>query len=153
MRAVTVENSVGALAYSLYAQGLSLREISQALEIRKGQASYHIKKYARDACAPYPLPRKSYNGEYLFNLYQNGMSTRAISQLVGVHKDKVYSRIRGYAQSRGFADPFQNLKAKKALELRETTDLTYAEIAVKTGYSDRVACYKGVQREKKRRDK
>lgn len=142
-----VENSVGAHAYSLYAQGLTFREISEALQIRRNQVAYQLLKYARESSSPYPLPRKKHNGEYLYNLYKNGMPAKAIGKLVGIHKDKVYLRVKAFAKAQGFPNPFVDIRPQKALEMRQTTNMSYSEIAKRTGFCDKSACYRAVQRE------
>ena len=38
------------------------------------------------------------------------------------------------------------IKGDFALRLRMTTEMTYDQIAKIAGYSDRISCYKGVQR-------
>ena len=139
-------------AYNLYSQGMSYREIGRALGVTKVQAKYYTVKYARITASPYPLPRRRRNGEYLHALFQNGMSVRDISKLMCLHKDKVYLRIRLFCEDRGLPNPFiKNNRGLFALTLRETTDMTYEEIAKRAGYSDRVSCYKGVQRALKKK--
>ena len=137
-------------AYNLYSQGMTYREISLALGVSKTQARYYSMKYARVTSSPYPLPRRRRNGEYLHALYMNGMSVRDIAKLVSIHKDKAYLRIRRFCEDRGLPNPFNYDKGDFALRLRNTTDMTYAQIAKIAGYSDRISCYKGVQRAIKR---
>lgn len=139
-------------AYNLYSQGMTYREIGKALGVTKVQAKYYTVKYARITASSYPLPRRRRNGEYLHALFQNGMSVRDISKLMGIHRDKVYLRVKLFCEDRNLPNPFvKNNKGLFALSLRETTEMTYEEIAKIAGYSDRISCYKGVQRALKKR--
>ena len=140
-------------AYSLYSQGMTYREIGRALGISSRQATYQARKYARITSSPFPLPRRRRNGEYLHALYKNGMSVKDIGKLMSLHKDKVYFRIRRFCEDRGLPEPFKHDQGDFALRLRMTTEMTYDQIAKIAGYSDRISCYRGVQRALKRQTK
>lgn len=132
-------------AYSLYAQGMTYREIAYALGIKKEQVKYNVVKYARKTCSPYPLPARRYNGEYLHALYTNGMSVKDISLLMGLHKDKVYLRVKRFCADRGLPEPFVDRRAEFALSLKEKHGYSYEKIAKMAGYTDRSNCYRAVK--------
>jgi transposase len=140
-------------AYSLYAQGMTYREIAYALGIKKSQVARNITRYARKTSAPYPLPSRRYNGEYLHALYKNGMSVRDISMLMSLHKDKVYLRIKRFCADRNLPEPFVDRRAELALSLREKHGLTYEEVAKMAGFADRATCYRAIKRHLLKKDK
>jgi transposase len=132
-------------AYSLYAQGMTYREIAYALGIKKEQVKYNVVKYARKTCSPYPLPARRYNGEYLHALYTNGMSVKDIALLMSLHQDKVYLRIKRFCADRGLPYPFVDRRAELALSLREAYGHSYEVIAKMAGYTDRSNCYRAIK--------
>ena len=106
-----VESDLGGIdtlsfeAYSLYSQGMTYREIAYALGIKKKSEVSGCQVREKDEF-PYPLTARKYNGDYLHALFLNGMSVRDISQLMGLHKDKVYYRVRRYCEDKSLPNPF-----------------------------------------------
>lgn len=132
-----------ALVYELYSQGLSQRHISEALGLTIEQVKYRTKKYARDCSAPYPVPRTGHNGQYLYDLYVNQMPVSAISQLLGLKRERVYLRIKAFALENGLPNPIGR-KGELASKLLEQ-GYTYEQAAKMSGYHDRSACFRGVK--------
>jgi len=149
-----VESDLGGIdtlsfeAYSLYSQGMTYREIAYALGIKKERVKYQVVKYARKTSSPYPLTARKYNGDYLHALFLNGMSVRDISQLMGLHKDKVYYRVRRYCEDKSLPNPFIDKRAEFAYRLREEKGWSYEKIAKIAGFTDRSNCYRAVKRHK-----
>jgi|SaaInlStandDraft_6_1057023.scaffolds.fasta_scaffold109484_1 transposase-like protein len=139
-------DSISTQAYSLYSQGMTYREISQALGIKKDQVKYRVVKYARLTGSPYPLPKRKYNGDYLYALYKNGMNVKDISSLMSLHKDKVYLRVKKYCESQGIPNPFVDRRPAFAYKLRTERRLSYLISAKIAGFSDRSSCYRAVKR-------
>lgn len=140
-------------AYSLYAQGMTQREIAYALGIKKEQVKYNVVKYARKTSSPYPLPARRYNGEYLHALYTNGMSVKDIALLMSLHQDKVYLRIKRFCADRNLPYPFVDRRADLAISLREQHGYTYEKLAKMVGFADRATCYRAMKRRQAKKDR
>ena len=139
-------DSISVQAYSLYSQGMTYKEISQALGIKKDQVKYRVVKYARMTGSAYPLPKRKHNGDYLYALYKNGMSVKDISALMSLHKDKVYLRVKKFCESQGIPNPFVDRRPAFAYKLREERRLSYLIIAKIAGFSDKSSCYRAIKR-------
>lgn len=139
-------DSISVQAYSLYSQGMTYREVSHALGIKKDQVKYRVVKYARLTGSPYPLPKRKHNGDYLYALYKNGMSVKDISSLMSLHKDKVYLRVKKYCESQGLPNPFVDRRPAFAYKLRTEQRLSYLIIAKIAGFSDKSSCYRAIKR-------
>ena len=137
-------------AYSLYSQGMTYREIAYALGIKKERVKYQVVKHARKTSSPYPLLSRKYNGDYLHALFMNGMSVRDISQLMGLHRDKVYYRIKRYCEDKNLANPFIDRRAEFAFRLRKEKRWSYEKVAKVAGFTDRSNCFRAVKRHKER---
>jgi len=133
-------------AYELYAQRLTYKEIAEAMNMTVAQVQRRVIKYSKKTSSPYPLPRRNMTGQYMYDLYLNGVSVRDIAVLLGVHKDKVYLRIRAYCGASGLRYPFRDYRGEDAYYLKVDQGLSYQKVAELVGFADRSICYRAVRR-------
>jgi transposase-like protein len=131
------------LAYELYAQKLTYQQIGDTFGISRLSAYKRVMKYAKRRGLPYPLPRSNRNGQYMYDLYKNGMTVIDIHKLLGVSKVKVYRRIRAFCVEHNILDPFLHYKDMYAYELR-MQGLTYKKIAETLKYASRGNSHRAV---------
>lgn len=130
--------------YELYAQKLSYKEISETFQITQKSVYKRLQSYAKRNNLPYPLPRANRNGQYMYDLYKNGMSVIDIHKLIGVSKEKVYRRVRAFCLEFNIEDPFLHYKNIYAYELR-VQGLTYRAIAERLKYKNKSNAYRAVR--------
>lgn len=132
-------------AYRLYMDGLPLKEICTALDIRFSEPKNigrHLRAYASKHLLPYPRtpPR-----EYAYNLYKNGMKTHDIALFFSVAQTTIQSWITTYGKQMGDFSPLsKSQRAEFSYKLKTEQGLTYARIAKLLGYSNRNTCYRAI---------
>ena len=134
-------------AYSLYSQGMTYREIACAQGIKKEKSEVSGCQVREKDEFPI-FDRFKVRTNYLHALFLNGMSVRDISQLMGLHKDKVCYRVRRYCEDKSLPNPFIDKRAEFAYRLREEKGWSYEKIAKIAGFTDRSNCYRAVKRHK-----
>jgi transposase-like protein len=132
-------------AYSLYVQKCTYKEISQALGITEAQAWRRVLKYARRTKNPYPLPRRNQTGQYMYDLYLNGVSMDDIALLLGVKLIKVYRRMKAYCEAAGKRYPLHDYRGEDAYYLMRDHGMSYQVAAQCVGFTDRSNCYRSVK--------